>query len=227
MLIKRVFYPILLLLLAACTSDDSNSNPLLVGDDCLRGTGPVVTELRDLGNFTGIQNAIPANVLITQGPVEDVRIDAPANILEEIVTTVDNNTLNIRINECIEDLDNVNIFVTIPEIELLSLTGVGNMSTTESIEAGELEITLTGVGNFSLKGRADMLDVFLTGVGDINAFQFETDICSINISGVGDAEVFVNDELNVTITGNGSVFYLGTPIVNSIITGTGSVIDAN
>ena len=227
MLIKRLIYTVLVLVLGSCTSDDNDANPLVVGDNCLRATGSVVTEFRDLGNFTGIQNAIPANVLITQGPVEAVRIDAPANILEEMITSVDNNTLNIRINQCIDDLDNVNIFVTIPEIERLLLTGVGNMSTTGSIEADELDITLTGVGNFSLKGRADILDVMLTGVGDINAFQFETDICNINISGVGDAEVFVNDELNVTITGLGSVFYLGTPTVTSTITGTGSVIDAN
>ncbi len=227
MRINKLIYAVFAITLIACSSDDSDSNPLFVGDDCLRGIGPVTTELRDLGNFTGVQNSIPANVQITQGPVEDVRIDAPANILEEIITTVDNNTLNIRINECIEDLDNVNIFVTIPEIERLLLTGVGNMNTTESIEVEDLEITLTGVGNFSLKGRAEMLNITLIGVGDVNAFQFETNICNINISGVGDTEVFVNDELDVTITGNGSVFYLGTPTVNSTITGTGTVIDAN
>lgn len=227
MIIKRAIYVVSLLIMVSCTSDDNVTNPLFIGDNCLRGTGAVITEMRDLGNFTGIQNSIPANVFITQGTVEAVRIVGPSNILAEIITTVNNNTLNIRIDECIEDIGDIAIYATVPDIDQLVQTGVGNMNTTEAIDVDELNITLTGVGNFSLKGTADELDITLTGAGDINAFQFNSDICNINISGAGDAELWVNDELNVTITGVGSVFYLGTPTVTSTITGNGSVIDVN
>ena len=227
MYFKRYFYLVAGLILAACTSDDTVDNPLFIGDTCLRGTGPVTTELRDLGNFTGIISSIPANVIITQGLVEPVRIDAPTNVLSALTTTVNNNSLNIRIDECIEDLGDVNIFVTIPDIELLVLAGVGNMNTSEAIDVDNLDISLTGVGNFSLKGTADNLDINLTGVGDVDAFQFVSDVCDISISGAGNAEVSVNDELNVIITGVGSVFFLGMPTVTSTITGDGSVIDVN
>lgn len=227
MRIQRYFYTITVLILLACNNDDGTDNPLIVGDNCLRGTGPVVTETRDLGNFSRILSSVPANISISQGPVEPVRIDAPSNIFEVLITTVNNNTLDIRINECIEDLDNVHIFVTIPDIERLVLAGVGNINTSEAIDVDDLELSLTGVGNFSLKGRTENLNINLTGVGNINAFQFISDTCNINITGVGDAEIFVNDELNVTISGAGTVFYLGMPTVSSFITGNGSVIDAN
>lgn len=226
MCIKRILLASLIVVTSACT-DDTVTNPLIVGDDCLRGTGDVITENRDLGDFTDIQNAIPANVFIEQGPLEAVRIEAPSNILEEINTTVDNNLLNIRINKCIENLEGVNIFVTIPQINRLVQAGVGNMTTVNEINVNELDVILTGVGNFNLQGFANDVIIALDGVGDIEAFSLNTDICEIDITGVGNVEVSVNDELDVTITGAGFVYYKGNPTVTSTITGDGSVVDAN
>ncbi len=227
MSIKRFLLVFLIISMAGCTDDDSANNPLIVGDDCVLGTGAITTEDRDLGNFTGIENATPGNVFITQGPLEPVRLVGPSNILELVRTSINNNTLNIRIDGCVDLREGIDIFVTIPQIDRLLITGVGNMTTENEIDADDLEITLAGVGNFSLQGSTNELFVSLFGTGDINAFGLTTDICDINISGVGNAEVFVNNELDVTITGAGTVFYRGTPTVTSTITGDGSVIDAN
>lgn len=226
MKIKGVFLFIFLILISAC-SEDNVDNPLIVGDDCLRGVGDLVTDNRSLPNFTDIINTIPADVFITQGPLEDVRVEARSNIIGDIRTVINNETLTIRIDECIEDLGGVQIHVTIPEISDLTITGVGNMNSVNDWVVTDLDLSLTGVGNFNLKGKAQNLDIELTGSGRINAFPLESDVCDISISGAGDAELFVNDELNVTITGVGDVFYLGTPTITSTITGVGAVIDAN
>ncbi len=227
MSIKRILLVSLIILMAACTSDDSVDNPLIIGDDCILGTGAITTEDRDLGDFTGVQNATPGNVFITQGPLEPVRLVGPSNILELVRTSVDNNTLNIRIDECVDLREGIDVFVTIPQIDRLLITGVGNMTTENEIDVDDLEITLTGVGNFDLQGSTNELFISLIGTGDISAFELNTDICDINISGVGNAEVSVNNELDVTITGAGTVFYRGTPTVTSTITGDGSVVEAN
>jgi hypothetical protein len=44
---------------------------------------------------------------------------------------------------------------------------------------------------------------------------------------VGDCEVHVLNELNVTITGVGIVYYKGNPTINSSVTGMGQFIDSN
>ena len=85
--IKGILLSFLLVILGAC-SDDSTDNPLFVGDDCLRGIGDVVSENRTLPNFTGIINTIPAEVFITQGPLEDVRVEARSNIIADIRTVI-------------------------------------------------------------------------------------------------------------------------------------------
>ena len=226
MKIKGIFLFIFLIIISAC-SEDSVDNPLIVGDDCLRGTGNLVSEDRTLPNFTAIINTIPANVFITQGDLEDVRVEARSNIIGDIRTVINNETLTIRVEECIEDLGSVDVHVTIPEITDLTITGVGNMTSVNNWVVTDLDLSLTGVGNFNLKGKAQNLDIDISGTGGIDAFPFETDLCQINISGVGDAQVFVNDELDVTISGVGDVFYQGMPMVTSNITGDGSVVDAN
>ncbi len=226
MKIRGILFLIVVAFLAAC-SDDSDSNPLISGDNCIRGDGAIVTETRDLPDFTTINSTIVADIFVTQGPLEPIRIEAQQNILDELETQVSINTLTISFDECVEDVDNIRIFITIPDIRALILTGVGSMNTVNQIDVDDLDINLTGVGNFNLEGTADNLNVLITGVGDVLGFSFNTDQCNINITGEGDAEVFVNNELNVTITGIGTVFYLGSPTVTSTITGTGSVIDVN
>ncbi len=226
MKLKSYFFGILAVFQLAC-SEDNIDNPLIVGDDCLRGLGAPVSENRSLSSFNAIINTIPADVFITQGLLADVRVEAPSNIIGDIRTVVNNRTMTIRVEDCIEDLGDVAIHVTIPEISSLTISGVGNMTAAEDWNVTELELILAGVGNFNLKGSAETLDILLSGTGRINAFPFNTDVCDITISGVGDAELFVNDELNVTISGTGDVFYLGMPVVNSTVTGSGAVIDAN
>lgn len=223
---KEIFFLIVLAIFVACDKNNTD-NPFVVSDDCLRGIGANVSETRDLGNFTGILSTIPANVFITQGPLEAVRIESQANILEVLKTSVVNNTLSIEFEKCVKELNDVSIHVTIPEINKLNLTGVGDMSTVGDIDVTELDISLTGAGNFNLQGRAETLNIQLIGVGDVSAFTLLADIGNVNISGVGNTEVFISDELNVTITGVGTVFYKGSPVISSTITGDGAVINAN
>ena len=49
----------------------------------------------------------------------------------------------------------------------------------------------------------------------------------VTISGSGDAEVTVSDDLDVKITGSGDVYYKGNPDLDVNITGSGEVINAN
>lgn len=211
--------------LLSCSSDDSGNNPF--DDNCIRVSGGVVTEERDLVNFHSVVNTIPADIIIEQGPLEAVLVEAPSDIMEELKTTVQSSTLTIEIDRCVEDLENVRIFVTIPEIRRLVLTGVGNMDTVGDISTDELDITLTGVGQFNLSGDATTLNISLTGVGNVNAFELMINTCNISTTGTGDVEVNVSDELNVTISGVGFVYYEGNPVITANITGQGAVIDSN
>ncbi len=231
MKITRLLISAIVLLTMSCTSDinidyhdyfpDNSSN------NCLRGQGTIVSETRVLDDFHSIVSTIFADILITQGPKEDVIIEAQPNILRELKTEVVNGELRLRLNRCVNIAQAVKVHITIPEIRSLTMTGVGDIIAQNEFDSNELKIVLTGVGDFNLIGLTKTLDITLTGVGDIKSFGLNSDTCDVNITGVGDVELFVNDELNVTITGTGTIFYKGNPTINSTITGSGSVVDAN
>ena len=222
---SRYIFFFLLLLLFSCSTDDDNGGPL--PNNCLDGQGVVMTETRTVQNFHSINSTVFADIFITQGPLEDLEIEAQPNILAELETIVVNNELIITVKQCVDINQAIKIYITIPDIRNIKLTGVGDIVSENDFDIPFLNVLLTGTGNITLKGTTNNFDISLTGVGDVRAFELESNRCDVLISGVGDAEVFVNDELNVTITGSGTVFYKGNPIVTSNITGTGSVVDAN
>jgi len=57
----------------------------------------------------------------------------------------------------------------------------------------------------------------------VNAFDMEVKDCTIRISGVGNCEVNVSDNLDVIVSGVGNVSYMGQPALISDISGVGNV----
>jgi len=216
------------LLALACSSDVNIDFPNnFPPNNCLPGQGAIVSENRTLADFHSINTTIVADIFLTQGPKEDVIIEAQQNILDVIRTEVVNGELRLSFDRCVNILQRVKVHITIPDIKKLTITGVGDIIAQNDFDLSELNVTLTGVGDVNLRGIATMIDITITGVGDVEAFALNTNICDIRITGVGDGEVFVNNELNVTITGDGTVFYKGNPTITSTITGNGNVVNAN
>ena len=221
----RYILLILITLFYSCSSDDDNGGPLPI--NCLDGQGLVVMETRSVQNFHSINNTVFADIFISQGPQEDLVIEAQQNILAELETLVVNNELIITVKRCVDIDQAIKIYITVPDIRNLKLNGVGEIVSQNDFNIPSLNVVLAGAGNFTLDGTVNDLNIELDGVGNVMAFQLESNNCDVSIAGVGDVEVFVNDELNVVITGSGIVYYKGNPIINSNITGTGSVVDSN
>lgn len=196
-------------------------------NNCLPGQAGIVSENRTVADFHSIVNTIYANILLTQGPKENIRIEGQQNIIDLIKTDVVNGELRLTLNRCVSIAQAVNVFITIPEIRNLTLTGVGDIIAQNNFDLTDLNVTLAGAGDFRLQGSSTNLDITLTGVGDVKAFELNSDICYVGITGVGDVEVSVNNELDVTITGSGTVFYKGNPTITSNITGSGGIVDSN
>ena len=228
---SRLIFAVLILLILSCSSDINidypDYDPNFPDNNCLQGLGMTISETRVLNDFHSILNTAFADILITQGPKEDVIIEAQPNILQELKTEVINGVLTLKLNRCVNIVKAVKVHITIPEIRSLTMTGVGETIAQNEFDTSELDIILTGVGDFHLQGKTSTLDITLTGVGEIRAFELISNTCDVNITGTGDVELFVNDELNVTIEGTGDVYYKGNPTINSTIAGTGSIVDAN
>ena len=201
------------------------------------------SETRTVDKFSGIELKNSANVIITQGDVQEVKVEAEPNVLSHITTTVTNNQLIISSDKDLKTDAPITVFITVKELSSLELTGSGNMTTKSvfkndnmvmrlsgsgdinaSVDAKSLKLTLSGSGNMNLKGRTSESDISISGSGDVDGKDLHAFKSEINITGSGTSTVDVNNELTVDITGSGSVYYITDPErIHSKILGTGKI----
>lgn len=205
-------------LIGAGCSDDIVSGRII-------GSGIIVTEARQLAGFDSIDMRAVGDVEVTQGGVQSIDIETDDNIIDHIIMSVSNGELIITSDENYDSDHGVIITITMPDIELLELSGVGSIEGQNDFTVDALELVLDGVGGFAVLGTAQTLVAEVSGVGNIDAEALSAATATVDISGVGDIYVTATDELNVTISGNGDVYYAGNPpVINSNITGNGSLI---
>ena len=217
---KRLFalsYLALLTLFVSCDSDDT-----------INGSGNLITESRDLEPFSKISSEGIFEVKVNQGQVQSVQIRADDNVMDLVKTRVVNNELQLYLEEGFS-YTGITLEATITATSLNGLfnAGAGNMAITGVNDDGSFNIENFGSGNISVGGSATDFTIKNEGSGNILAFDFVVENCSLNLEGSGSAEVHCTESLDVTIEGSGNVYYKGNPTVNTQISGSGSVVDAN
>jgi hypothetical protein len=236
----------LLLLLAAvliiysgCKKDDDNPS-------CVQGDGNIVQDTRTLDEYNAVTLNGAFNVTIAKINASQIDLFGDENILNLIRTPVVNKSLTVGTenNVCYETQNTIEVTLSTPLLNSIVFNGAGmitglnlvqdNLSfqtngaaqITSAMTVSNLTTVINGAGDANLQGSATIANFTITGAGNIFASTLDTDECTIVISGTGDVRVHVNNKLNVTISGTGSVYYTGDPddIVTNI-TGTGSVVD--
>lgn len=241
---KKFFLPILAIAFAfsftACKKDRF---------PCVKASGEITTETRTVEAWTDVELSIGANLHITQDPnasEHTVRITTSANVHEFLKTEVNGNTLEIFTKRCMRKLDQVDIYLTVRDIDLVHVSGSGTVTTSRAIETDQFELkisgsadvdieanvsTLTtrisGSGSVAVAGTAPTHNAKISGSGDIKCYGLTTSSTDINISGSGTARVFAEERLEVKISGSGDVYYRGLPSVNTNISGSGDIHSDN
>lgn len=207
-------------------------------------------ETRDVGDFDFISMNISGKVYVTQGNKNEVIVEANDRDLDKIRTEVRGGRLSISTRDngswfrWGDGIDGrVNVYITLKELRGVSVSGSGdvisqNTIKTDDFEAsisgsGDIEIELdsraviskiTGSGNIELKGSARRARLGISGSGKYFAEELKVDDYEVSISGSGRASINTNGELDVRISGSGSVYYSGNPTgVNTNVSGSGRV----
>jgi len=210
------------------------------------GSGNVVTQTREVEDFTAVEMDYPAQITVTQGDSVSVKIEAEDNVLPGLRTRVRNDTLEIdykaedgehvnptkavKITIVVKDLKEVDFGsagdLTLNGIETdelnISVSGAGNLEVND-LAAKEFTVNLSGAGSMYADGEADDFKLTISGFGSFNGKDLHSKTTRVNLSGAGSATVWVEDDLDATISGAGSVNYYGSPSVTKHVSGVGSV----
>lgn len=189
-------------------------------------------EKRNVAAFTKISFKVPGKLFLKQGSTNSVELEADKETLEKIEVDVVGGKLVIGLKNQEtwfgwRDWDNqkINAYITISQIEGLSVSGAGeviaqtrltggsmtfNVSGAGSIEAeidgSDVSLDVSGAGKLNLKGKMKTLDSDISGAGKISFDGAVLGSSSIGISGAGKFSATGSaQELKANISGAGKI----------------------
>jgi hypothetical protein len=206
---------------------------------------------RNLESFNKISFRFPGKLYLKQGSPQKVEIEASKDVLEELQTEVQGGKLVIGkegkwFDWKWDNDDKVIVYITVPNIEGLSVSGSGDLigqskitsdnldlnvsgSGSLSIDAdvnGDLEADVSGSGDIDLKGRCKSFNSDVSGSGKVHMTSTIANRAEFGVSGSGKIEASGSaDEVKVSISGSGKVLAanLETNSCNVRISGSGDV----
>lgn len=154
--------------------------------DIVRGSGIVVSEMREVSGFEEIELNGFGQLIITQGEKESLEIEAEDNVLEHLRSDVEGDTLILGFKDSgwrdiilgNEDPDwQKKMLPTEPVIYRLSVINLNSLSING---AGDLEMKALETGSF---------DLIINGAGTIQIDNLDADSLLMQINGSGDIEI--------------------------------------
>ena len=227
-------------------------SPVVAGALVLSGfVATAGRETRQVASFNQVTLAGSATVILVQGSPQKVVVDAESEDLAHLETTVSGDKLRIGTKQ--EDgmkwsnyrfKGPVTVYVTVPTINALTLSGSGKMKADDGVKAKDLNLTVSGSGHMELgQVQADELETAISGSGEIminggtvprqavrisgsggmQATKLRTERCDVRISGSGNCRVNATETLEASIAGSGNVYVTGGAKVSSSTAGSGRV----
>ncbi|OON70554.1 head GIN domain-containing protein [Hymenobacter sp. CRA2] len=231
-----------LLLTAGCSHEGDAFGPRV------RGVGPTETETRTVSNFSRVELKIDAEVILTQGSRQEVRVEGQRNILDVLETELNGDELQIEYGHArVVGHDPVKVYITVPSLSEVEVSGSGALRSASPWTAGSFRVqvsgsgeaemnlaqvdglrtSVSGSGEVKLRGNAATNNINISGSGKVSAYDLSTQDTYASISGSGKAYVRAARTLSAEISGSGTIYYRGNPTVSSRISGSGKVLSSN
>jgi len=191
------------------------------------GSGRIVQQSRNVGEFRAVHTMGSENVEVRFGPATSVVIAADDNILPLLSSRVVDGTLKIESRGSYRTRNPIRVWITTPRLEEFTSMGSGN-TVLHDVNSPHLKLTLQGSGDISANGRTGELDLALLGSGRARLADLSATDVSAGIFGSGEATVRAAGRLDAQMFGSGVLRYVGNPkSLRSSHFGSGKIIAAN
>jgi hypothetical protein len=211
----------------------------------IKGNGNVVERTVSVAEYDAVQVVGSMDVALVRGTEGSVMVWAEENLQDYIVVESKNGQLTIKVENGVSISTRKNIKVTVPFIDLesVTLTGSGNVVGSDVISGSQFETVLTGSGDIvlaldvqsvdakvtgsgdmTLSGRTDLLEVKLSGSGDFEGDSLQAEDAQAYVSGSGNAQIHAKNNLKARVNGSGDIRFKGSPTQQDAkVMGSGSI----
>lgn len=205
---------------------------------CIGHIGTIISQERPLPAFTMLTLEDNINFELVQSDTEKIEIEGPENILPNIQTEINGQTLTIsNKTDCrwLRDAsEKITARVFFKNLVQINYNGSGNVTNLDTLKLGflgimsekgagnvnlVLQVDRLGMSNFKenagfiLRGSANFCSPFSNPRGQLTIADLSVKKMSIIYSGLADTYIQVTDTLDATIRYKGNVYYKGNPVI--------------
>lgn len=188
----------------------------------IKGSGKRETEKRQVAAFTAITTQGDFNIEVACQKDLGLEVEGDDNVLQYVSTEVSNNVLRLKNTKDYAVNEPVKIKISVPNLEGLSVSGAGKIDI-KGMNNEKFEIDSNGAPTIAVSGTTKLIDINTNGAGKINTHNLRASRGVVESNGVSRVDLYVADQLDVTVSGPSSVFYQGDPVVNKEVRGPGKV----
>jgi len=174
-----------------------------------RGSGNIVTEVREVGEFANIEVSGGIDLRLTVDPAAPFTVSAiyDDNLLDRVVTEVEGNTLVVRSSGTLSVFGSGRVVeVSMPNLEGLTASGGSDVD-----------------GN----GAAESIIVEASGGADLDLGGLVVDVMELHASGGADVTVNVTGDVSGDASGGSDVTIRGDPAARDIDVSGGADVNSD
>jgi hypothetical protein len=194
------------------------------------GSGKLVTENRNVSNFTAVSTAASIDVMVEQGEQFKVEVTADDNLIQFVKASVEAGTLKLSIDGVTSfNSSDVKVYVVMPKVTALSSTSSssieskGLLTSTEAISlransSGSINVQLSAPrviadasssADIDATGTTQAVQAEASSSGSINFKGLKAENVTATASSSADIDVFCSVQLKAQANSSGSVNYTG------------------
>lgn len=175
-------------------------------------------------------------MILKQGPVQEVIVEADQKIIDDITTNVSGGVLEIDLKKPVHlrynDITVMRVFITCNDLNLLDLSGAvelrtetrftvpklsmeisGAVESRMELVVQDLNLSISGSSELKFQGTASEVKVDASGAAEISAYDMIMTNLTLYASGAVDANVNVSGSLKANVSGACDISYKGNPKV--------------
>ena len=191
-------------------------------------------EVRNVENFTKISFRFPGKLYLKQGSPQKVELEGDKDVLEEVETDVEGSRLVIgkegKWFKWDNDDDKITVYITMPNIEGVSVSGSGSVIGQATIRTGDVDLNVSGSGSLTLNIDATGdVGADVSGSGDID-LKGDCESFDSHVSGSGKVrlEASIKNRATFGVSGSGRIEASGSADdVKTNISGSGKILAAD
>jgi hypothetical protein len=172
----------------------------------VKGTGGSIDRKFNVADFKGIDVSSGFDVILIQGNSESLTLTAQENLFDYITAKVENGTLKIYTRNNLRPTQPMKAKITFKDISNLKVSGGGDVYSETPVNVEELDVYISGGGDFSSVINSEELKCNISGGGD-SEIGGKTKDFYIYVSGGGDLESKVSaSTISCRIAGGGDLY---------------------